>query len=138
MKKLSISAILLGGIADVVGTSILAMPLFLYTVLKYGAVHGPRALHESALLTMGQWLIGIAGSMLGGYVAAWIAGHDELLNAALSAYLCVGIGVISWFGGAIATATPERLLELALAPLFAAAGGYLKVSLKRSKRGAVA
>lgn len=137
MKKLSISGILLGGIVDVLSTSILAAPLFLYVIFRYGAVHGPKVLHESILLTMAQWLIGILGSVLGGYVAAWMAGHDEILNAALSAYLCVGLGILSWFAGATATPTPERLLELLLAPLFAAAGGYLKLNLKRPKHGEI-
>jgi hypothetical protein len=137
VKKLSISGILLGGIVDVLSTSILAAPIFLYVIFRYGAVHGPKMLHESMLLAMGQWLIGILGSVLGGYVAAWMAGHDELLNAALSAYLCVGVGIVSWIAGAAAVSTPERLLEMALAPLFAVIGGYVKLNLKRSKRGQI-
>jgi hypothetical protein len=137
VKKLSISGILLGGIVDVLSTSILAAPIFLYVVFRYGAVHGPKMLHESLLLAMGQWLIGVFGSVLGGYVAAWMAGHDEVLNAALSAYLGIGVAIVSWIASASAISTPERLLEVALAPLFAAVGGYLKLNLKRSKRGQI-
>lgn len=137
MKKLSFSGILLGGIVDILSTGVLAVPIFLYTALKYGAVHSAQAVHASILLTMAQWLAGVLGSVLGGYIAAWMAGHDEILNAALSAYLCTSVGIVSWIAGATATSTPERLLELALAPLFAAVGGYLKLSFKRSKSGAV-
>jgi hypothetical protein len=34
-------------------------------------------------------VLGTVGSIIGGYVGAWLAGHDETLNGALSSWLCL-------------------------------------------------
>ena len=38
-----------------------------------------------------HFLVGAACSVLGGYVAARIAKRDEILNTAVSSFLCVGM-----------------------------------------------
>jgi hypothetical protein len=43
--------------------------------------------HATPWLYGAQLLVGLACSVLGGYVAAWLAKHDELLNRTLSAFL---------------------------------------------------
>lgn len=40
-------------------------------------------------------IIGFGFSIVGGYVAAWIAGHHQRLNGALSSFLCVALSVYS-------------------------------------------
>ena len=78
------------------------------------------------------FVTGASASILGGYVAAWLAKHDELLNGAFSAYLCVALGLI---GMVTVTASPaDRLLEVAMMPLSPALGlfgGYLRLRQTR-------
>ncbi|MCG2641381.1 hypothetical protein ACFPFP_18750 [Bradyrhizobium sp. GCM10023182] len=63
-------------------------------------------------------------SVLGGYVSARIARHDEVLNGALASILCVGLGIY-----AAARGTGHLWLDilyLPLGPALAALGGYLR------------
>jgi hypothetical protein len=139
MSRISIKGVLLGGIIDVLTTNILAIPLIICAVTKFDWTHMPQdqrsaaliaVLHGSVLLYTAQFLIGSTCSILGGYVAARLAKHDELLNASLSSYLCTAIGLYS-----VARGKESRLLlelfGLAASPALALLGGYLRLVQKR-------
>jgi hypothetical protein len=79
-----------------------------------------------------QLTIGLGCSALGGYVAAWIAKHDELLNGLLSSFLCTAIGLYSVFSGKDSQSVLVQIILLAAAPAFAFLGGYLRQSQKRT------
>ena len=64
MRKISIKGVLLGGITDVLNTNILAIPLIIYVMAKMDWSHTPKDQLNAAIL--------------GGYVAARLAKHDEL------------------------------------------------------------
>jgi drug/metabolite transporter (DMT)-like permease len=83
-----------------------------------------------------QLTIGLACSVLGGYVAARVAKHDELLNGLLSSFLCIAIGVISIFSGKDSQSVLVQIFLLAAAPAFAFLGGYLRQTQKRMGRTA--
>jgi putative membrane protein (TIGR04086 family) len=74
-----------------------------------------------------QLLVGLACSVLGGYVAAWLAKQDELLNGALSFFLCVVIGSYSIASGKDSNAHWVQILILISAPLCGLFGGCLRV-----------
>ena len=104
--RVSIVSIVVGGITDVVASTVLALPLVIYVMVKYDPLHpakGPApiasSIHSSAWLYGLQLGIGLGCSGLGGYVAAWMAKHDELLNGSLSSFLCTAIGVYSVVSG---------------------------------------
>jgi len=78
-----------------------------------------------------QLLLGLACSVLGGYVAAWLAKHDELLNGALSSFLWVLIGIYSIAAGKDSHALWVQILMLMSAPVCGFLGGYLRLR-KRS------
>jgi hypothetical protein len=91
--RVSIVAVVIGGITDVVASSLLAIPLVIYVIVKYDLLHAPKgsaaivsSIHSSAGLYGLQLSIGLGCSVLGGYVAAWIAKHDELLNGVVSVH----------------------------------------------------
>jgi hypothetical protein len=139
MRKVSIKGVLIGGFVDVATTTILAIPLVIYAMAKLSLLHAPRgsvqtpiapAIHASPLLYVLQLLIGLGGSVLGGYVAAWIARHDELLNGLLSSLLCTVIGVYSVIAGKISGSLSEHILLLIAAPFFGFLGGYLRRTQK--------
>jgi hypothetical protein len=142
MKRISIIGVLLGGVVDIVSTNILAFPFAIYVVLRLNMAHVPKdhlqaaiasAFHGGVFGFVIQWVLGGAGSMIGGYVAAWIAKRDQVLNGTLSSYLCLAIGIFGWTTSK-ATASPgEQSLLLVGSVAFAALGGYLRLGYKRSK-----
>ena len=100
MKKISIKGVLVGGVTDIVATNILTLPILIYATNKLDLARASpeqlqAALHANAFLYVLQLLIGFGCSALGGYVAAWLAKHDELLNGPLSSFLCIAFGIYS-------------------------------------------
>ena len=73
-------------------------------------------------------------SILGGYVAAWLAKHDELLNGALSAWLCIAFGIAA-FGASVRGGTPvwEVILGELASPALGLLGGYFRAAQKRKR-----
>jgi hypothetical protein len=136
--RVSVVAVVIGGITDVLATNILAIPLVVYVVMKYGVSHTSvaaaaivSAIHSNLWLYGSQLAIGISCSALGGYVAAKIAKHDELLNGLLSSFLCVAIGVYSIVLGKGSQSVPVQILLLISSPAFALLGGYFRQTQKR-------
>jgi hypothetical protein len=138
MRRVSVKGVLIGGIVDIVSTNILAIVLF-----GIGwAILIPRMPHmdsRSAIQVLmanpgmlaAQSVAGALCSIFGGYVAARLAKHDELLNGALSAFLCVSSGVIE-----LATmSNHDRLLlgilMLPISPCLGLLGGYLQRARRR-------
>jgi hypothetical protein len=76
-------------------------------------------------------LIGLGCSVLGGYVAAWIAKHDELVNGAASAWLCLLISAFTTVPGLGSHSFAYRLLLLAASPISGLLGGSLRLAQNR-------
>jgi hypothetical protein len=136
VSKISIKGALVGGIVDVVSSVVLTMPISIYEVAKLSLSHTPKdqlgsmaasALHGNASLYAMQLAIGLCCSMLGGYVAARIAGHDELLNGAASATLCVVLGLFTIGFGMDSNPVWAQLLLLVASPAFGFLGGYMRI-----------
>ena len=77
--------------------------------------------------------------MLGGYVSARIAKHDELLNGALSSILCDGGGTYAVISGSAADDLWMHLVFLPLSPAWGRSAatcgrGKLRVSLDQTWR----
>ena len=135
--RVSVIAIVTGGITDTVASTVLALPVIIYVMVKYDFSHsatGPAAIafsiHSSAWLYGLHLGIGFGCSALGGYVAARMAKHDELLNGLLSSFLCIAIGVFSAMSGKNSQSVAVQISLLAAAPAFALLGGYLRLKQK--------
>jgi hypothetical protein len=135
--RVSAVAVAIGGITDVVASTVLGIPLAIYFVVKYGLFHAPTgsaaiasSIHLSGPLYGLQLAIGLGCSVLGGYVAARIAKHDELLNGILSSFLCTAIGVYSALSGRESQPRSVQILLLVASPAFALLGGYLRRTQK--------
>jgi len=136
-KKLSFKGFILGSIADIVGTNIWGFFLIIYLISQYPiqVTSSSQELTEqlSSIIAANppiyilNLLIGSAFSILGGFVAAQIAKHDELLNGALSAFLCVITQVYSIVQGNSTFPLVVQILSLLLSPALGALGGYLKL-----------
>jgi hypothetical protein len=135
--RVSIVGIAVGGITDVVATNILVIPVVVYVIVKFDLLHASHdpsavtnAIHANPTLYGLQLLIGFGCSVLGGNVAAWIAKHDELLNATNSSFLCIAIGVYSLVRDKMSGSPTVEILLLIASPLCAFLGGYLRLLQK--------
>ena len=72
-----------------------------------------------------QLALGMACSVLGGYVAGLIARHDHMLNGALSSWLCLALGIYTLAGGKNSHSVGMEILMLASSPVLALCGGYI-------------
>jgi hypothetical protein len=143
--RVSIKGAVIGGIVDVVASSILGVPLAMFAMARVNASHLPpdqasaavmALIHADPGLRAAQFLLGGLCSVFGGYLAAWIAKHDEVLNGAGSSFLCVALGVYPLIAGTTAVDTVHIVL-LVVSPALGALGGYLR-SLRSSRNSPAA
>ena len=84
-----------------VGTHIALFGVLTYLIIRLQLYALPPAEQNGELQRLyGDPAVGalsaiIGFSIVGGYVAAWIAGHHQRLNGALSSFLCVALSVYS-------------------------------------------
>lgn len=134
--NVSLKGVLIGGIVDILSSSVLGIPLAVYAVSKVDLAHTPKDQLGAAIAAVSHgnpWLhgmqlaVGLACSVLAGYVAAWLAKHNELLNGTLSSFLCVAIGIYSMVSGRDSHAPWVQILILISAPVCGFFGGYLRL-----------
>src|SRR5215470_11589844 len=137
MTKVSVKGVLIGAVVDVVASGIVGIPLVLYVMTQMGTGASPgqgqqnpvtavtSLVHADTTLHSIQLALGLACSILGGYVAARIAKHDELLNGALSSFLCILLGIYSVASGKALESPAEHALLFAASFGAAALGGFL-------------
>src|ERR1700754_1820754 len=101
MQGISILGVLVGGVFDIVISSVggaILIDFILGSTYTAGGSH-PDAkqladiVSNSTSVETGLVAYGALVSVAAGYLAAWIAKRRELLNGALSSFLCVGQGV---------------------------------------------
>jgi len=129
MSKVSIKGVLIGGIVDVSASFILGLVFALLAVVllhEFGHVSHKDVLN-SAAFHFALVLIGFACSVLGGFVSAKIAKHHELLNGALSSFLCTAIGIYLMATDKYSGPSLDQIGLLVSSPLLGLAGGYLRL-----------
>lgn len=131
---MSVKGVLIGSIVDVTASVVLGLPFAIYAAAKVDLSSMSRtgasaavtaAIHANVPLYVCQLLVGFACSVLGGYVAAWLTKHDELLNGGLSSFLCVTLGIYAMASGKDSNALWVQMLLLVASPAFALVGGEL-------------
>lgn len=126
MSRISIKGVLLGAITDTLGSAIIGILAAILVILMSRHLHVPREIfHRYGILYATLALIGLVFSALGGYIAAFIAKHDELLNGGLSSFLCVLISIVFMDNSIDHDPIIVRLLLLIASPVFAILGGYV-------------
>ena len=124
MSRISIKGVAIGNLIDIASTYLAGVPIGIFMLMRGYPIHPP--LQENGTFIVAASILGGLCSILGGYVAARIAKHDEVLNGTLSSILCVGIGVYAIIGGGAAGHMGRHLALLPVSPLLAALGGYLR------------
>lgn len=142
MKRIAWLGVVVGGITDIVLTNILTLPVAVYAMVSGGILSLPKAQQQTAMITLlhasvglyaATAVIGCACSVLAGYVAAWLAKPDEVINGALSAFLCVAFDLYAMTKGVAGSALWFVILLLPASPLLGALGGYLRVTQRRQQ-----
>ena len=138
LHKLSFKGIIIGAIINVAGTGVWGIVVGMYIATKYQthtlsyAEQMSRAgdlLAQEPIVMVLNTIIGGGSTILGGYIAARIASHNELLNGTLSSFLCVLIALI-----AIGSSSMVGVLIGAIAnPVLGFVGGYLRLRQKQQQ-----
>ena len=144
MQTRSVVGVVVGGVTDIVATNLFVFPLMVYVAatrdlagIPSGQV-GPRMvamIGESPGLQASGWFLGLCGTVLGGYVAARIARRAEVKHGALSAWLCMSLGVYGLIAQVGSAPLWQHALALVLSPTFGAFGGYLRTRQRRGREG---
>ncbi len=144
MKRISIKAVLLSNITALL-TEMILLPLLVVVLSLHvmpnvagmsfdqGSAAITAALKASPWMKGLPWVVGISASILGGYVSARIAKHDELLNGALSALYVVVFGcyyLAVHLVGISVLKVSLRVTSQAAGGLF---GGYLGIRVRQRK-----
>ncbi len=136
LKKVSVIGVVTGSIVAVAGRTIvsLVVGVIIGLFLASSGTAMPANAAEAGLtnpyIVAITFLVMSLFSMLGGYTAATIAKHDELLNGALSSLLALVLAVCSLSTDPLYLA----ILTLITTPLLAALGGYLRLKQKARKQ----
>ena len=146
-KKVSILGFMIGGVVDIVGTNIWGVFMTIYVMVSYNlfqmAASSPteataevlNIFQTNPLIFAVNFIVGAMFSILGGYIGAYIAKHDELLNGALSSFLCVLFGIYGLVTGSHpAYLIVLEILALIISPLLGMLGGYLRLRQKSRKQ----
>lgn len=134
MKRISLKGVAIGNLADIVSTNVVLLPVIIYiaasTTSGSPPVHGAGSTAEvltgSTAFLVSSSVLGGMCSVLGGYVSARIAKHNEVLNGSLSSILCVGGGLYAMISGSAASHFWLHLAYLPLSPALGAIGGFLR------------
>ncbi len=136
MNKISIRGVVIGGVIDIVATVILTLPLVIYVIPTEltGTLKDPlqaaavmATIQATPLLCGLQSVIGVSCSVLGGYVAARVAKHDELLNGLLASSLPAALGAYSLATNKDSGPLLLPVLLLIAGPLCSGFGGHLRL-----------
>ena len=142
MHGISIKAIFLGGVTDIIASTMLGIPLGIYVVVSHGLTDLHKdalrsavvaAVHGSPSLYAAQLLIGFGASILGGFVAASLARDNKRLNGILASWLCVGIGIRALVTGQDGMSPVVVALMIALTPLCYFLGASLQAKRAASR-----
>jgi MFS family permease len=142
MRRLAIRSIIVGGLIDVFtsnvfGTISQVVVLLILSIRHTSLEDAPAASQTivagSVVFFAVQLVIGALCSLLGGYLAARLARHDERLNGALSSVLSVVAGIVVIAIGHNPEHFIQHVLILPVKEIFGYAGGYLREREVRSK-----
>lgn len=133
MRDISLKAVLVGGVVDIVGSMLMGIPIMVWAMSSLDTARLTDAAQAAAVMDAVRtepkfYVTGLAlgclWSVIGGYVAGRIARRRPMLHGALSAILCVLFSVVMMLRGDDVTSPALHVVFFALSPLLGALGGY--------------
>jgi hypothetical protein len=131
MGSISLKAVLIGGVFDIVASMVLGAVLAVgFIAFEPGGMAAAPAMAAKLIADprfyLASLFLGGAVSILAGYIAAAIAGRGERLNGALSSFLCVAEGIYGLATQPHGPATLPTIFAILISPVLGLAGGYLR------------
>jgi hypothetical protein len=143
MRRVVVRSVLVGGLIDAFCSSFLGAVSVVVVLLILSIAHTPPdsvaavtsdIVHANPLFIAAQVVIGAGCSLLGGYIAARLAGHDERLNGAASSVVSLVSGIVAIALGHDPQQLTLHVLILPVKPALGYVGGYLRASQVRRVR----
>ena len=137
--RISFKAVCIGAVTDMVSSTISGALIAAVFVMILHLTRTPtdpldwtllKPENQNSLLYAIQVIAGLACSILAGFVAAWVAKHDELLNGALSSFVSVLLGLFVTAADKDPHLRLTHILLLIASPLLGLLGGYIRRRLK--------
>ena len=147
IKRISFLGFIVGSVVDIVATNIWGIFATIYVIASHHLLQLSPTQMSSQVVQLfktdpvvfsANLIVGSLCSILGGYIGALIAKHDELLNGALSSFLCVSTGIYSIATGSYSGPFILALLLLLVDPALCMFGGYLRLLQRSRKKQVVA
>jgi hypothetical protein len=145
MQARPVVGVVVGGVTDIVATNFFVMPLMVYVAAtrdlsgispEQVGIRMLAMIGESPSLQAAGWFLGLSATVLGGYVSARIARRDEVKFGALSAWLCMSLGIYGLIAQSGSAPLWQHALAFVLSPTFGAFGGYLRArQIRRRDEG---
>jgi len=130
MSKVSIKGVLIGSVVDITAFSVFFILVGIVILIHDGrSAHG--TFHRRPTLTAILVISGLVFSVLGGYLAARVARHDEILNGGFSSFLCVLVSLLQIITGR--STFVATFLTLIAVPVCGALGGYLRLRQRQAE-----
>ena len=131
MRKVSLKGIFIGAAVNILGNMVWGFGVVLFFYYKFYQTQPMSQWMNSLALNQTQVVLTaiVAGSfsILGGYVAARLAKHNELLNGVLSSFF-----FFLWYLSEIGSGTKlDLFMGIIASPILALIGGYLRLKQKR-------
>ncbi len=135
MRRISFKAVWIGAVTDMVSSTISGALIAVVFVVILHLTRTPndpldwallKPENQNSLLYGIQVIAGAACSIFAGFVTAWVAQHDELLNGALSSLASVILGIFATAADKDPHLRLTHILLLIACPLLGLLGGYLR------------
>ncbi len=142
LKKISFLGFIVGSVVDIIATNIWGIFATIYVIATHSLLSTSattmtnqvfQIFKSDPMIITANLVVGGLCSILGGYIGALIARHDELLNGALSSFFCVLLGIYSITNGSSSSPLALALLSLLIDPALCMFGGYLRLIQKTRK-----
>ncbi len=142
MSRISFKAVCIGAVTDMVSSTVSGALIAIAFIVILHLTRTPgdpldwallKPENQNSLLYGIQVIAGAACSILAGFVAAWVAQHDELLNGALSSFACVLLGLLAVAADKDPHLRLTHILLLIASPLLGLLGGHIRHRLKTSQ-----
>jgi hypothetical protein len=129
MRRINLIAVVVSWVVDIAGSNVLSLVYGLGAMISGQATAATFA-DQAAMLARPDiywslFALGLAVSGAAGYLAARIAGHDQVLHGFLSSVGALGLGLVTIGTTLAVTPLPIVVFAFISAPLAGAAGGAL-------------
>ena len=119
--NISIKGIIAGNLAGMFVSFVLGLAAGFFLA----AVFGAEARQFVTPTSIPVLMVSMLAAVVGGYVAARVAGRSELTHGVLAILAGAVLSLLSWDGAA--DDAPLKILQLTLLPLFGLFGGYIRL-----------